>query len=66
MFRTSIFVITALSLLSPGALYAGQSHGQEKYQKYFTCKAKIGPKNLKGPDFKAEMKKCTVNPDNYN
>jgi hypothetical protein len=66
MYRILILVAAGLSLFcSSGAADAGQAHKQMKYQKITTCKAKIESKGLKGSAFKAEMQKCTINPDNY-
>ena len=67
MYRLLILIAVGLSLFCSNAANAGgQAHKQDKYQKITTCKAKIAPKGLKGPAFKAEMQKCTVNPDYYN
>lgn len=65
MYRTLILIAVASSLACSSGAFAGQAHKQMKTEKATTCKAKIEAKGLKGPAFKAEMQKCTVNPDNY-
>ena len=66
MWRMTVLTAIAISVLSANCVHAGQSHTQDKYQKINTCKAKIGPKGLKGDAYKSAMKECTINPDNYN
>ena len=65
MYRILILSAVGLSLFCSNGAFAGQAHRQMKYQKGATCQAKIAPKGLKGSAYKAEMQKCTVNPDNY-
>jgi hypothetical protein len=66
MSRILILIAVGLSLFCANGAIAGQAHRQMKYQKGTTCKAKLEAKGLKGAQYKAEMQKCTVNPDNYN
>jgi hypothetical protein len=65
MSRLLILIAVGLSLACANRAFAGQAHRQMKYQKGTTCQAKLEAKGLKGAQYKAEMQKCTVNPDSY-